>query len=62
VSRDASKEVKVARVLEKKILQLHPSLAAEIPADDCNTPEKNLLNDKFRLINVMFQMSCLMKL
>jgi hypothetical protein len=41
VSRDASKEVKVARVLEKKILQLHPSLAAEIPADDCNTPEKN---------------------
>ncbi len=41
-------------MLDKKILQLYPSLAAEIPADDCNTPDKFLLNDKFCLINVVF--------
>jgi hypothetical protein len=43
-----------APVLEEKILQLYPSLATEIPTDDCNTPDKFLLNDKFCLINVAF--------
>jgi hypothetical protein len=40
-------------VLEKN-LQLYPSLAAEVPADDCNTTDKFLQNDKFPLINVVF--------
>jgi len=53
-SRDASKEVIVARVLEKKILQLYPSWAAEIPEIDDNASDKFLLNDKFCLINVVF--------
>ncbi len=30
VSRDASKEVIIARLVEKKILQLHPSLATSL--------------------------------
>jgi hypothetical protein len=41
-------------MLEKKILQLGQSLAAEIPAVDCSTPDNISLNDKFRLINVIF--------
>jgi hypothetical protein len=52
VSRDASKEVIVARLLEKRILQLHPSSATLFPEEV--TPSKFTINDKFRLINVIF--------
>jgi hypothetical protein len=41
-------------VVGEKNLTAVPSLAAEIPADDCNTPDKFLVNDKFHLINVFF--------
>jgi hypothetical protein len=40
--------------LEKKVLQLYPSLAAEILANGCNTPNKFLLDGKFFLINGAF--------
>ncbi len=52
-SHGASKEAIVACALEEKKRQ-YPSLAAEIPAVDCSTPDKISLNDKFRLINVVF--------
>ncbi len=52
VSRDASKEVIVACLLEKRILQLHPSSAPLFPEEV--TPSKFTINDKFRLINVIF--------
>jgi hypothetical protein len=52
VSHDASKEVIVARLLEKKNLQLHPSLATSLPVEV--TASKFTINDKFCLINVIF--------
>ena len=55
VSHDASKEVIIARLVEKKILQLHPSLATSLPnMQEGEAARKFMLNDKFRLINVIF--------
>jgi hypothetical protein len=55
VSRDASKEVIIARLVEKKNLQLHPSLANSLSNMQEEEPaRKFMLNDKFRLINVIF--------
>jgi len=54
-SRDAPKEIIVARLLEKKMLQLHPSLAAtEVQPEASVATNKITINDKFRLINVVF--------
>jgi len=44
----------VARLLEKKIVQLFPSLGSEIPADATTATNKNSLNDKFHLTDVIF--------
>jgi hypothetical protein len=52
-SHDAPKEVIVAQLLEKKIVQLFPSLEFEIPADTTTTTNKISLNDKFHLINII---------
>jgi hypothetical protein len=55
VSHDASKEIIVARELEKRILQLYPSLAAASPySEETETACKFMLNDQFCLINVIF--------
>jgi hypothetical protein len=55
VSHDASKEVIIARLAEKKILQLHPSLATSLPnMQEGEAARKSMLNDKVRLINVIF--------
>ncbi len=59
VSHDASKEVNVAHFLEKRILQLYPSLATSLPVEEVLTASKLTMNDKFHLINVCFQSSCL---
>ena len=52
--RDAPKEVIVSKLLEKKLMQLHPCLTAQLTDDGSSTDSKSLLNDKFRLINVIF--------
>ncbi len=57
-SRDAPKEVIVARLLKKKNLELYPSLAAtQQQVEDERATNKITANDKFRLINVIFQES-----
>ncbi len=53
VRHDASKEVIVACLLEKRILQ-HPSLATSLPAEEVVTTSKLTINDKFHLINEIF--------
>jgi hypothetical protein len=54
-SCDAPEEAIVARLLEKKLVQLFPSLEAVIPADATTTaPHKISLSDKFRSINLIF--------
>ncbi len=55
-SRDAPKEAIIARLLEKKIVQLFPSLAAGIPANvtTATVSHEISLNDKFCLINMIF--------
>ncbi len=54
-SCDAPKEIIVARLLEKKMLQLHPSLAAtEVQPEAAIASNKITINDKFCLINVIF--------
>ncbi len=55
-SLDASKEVIVARLFKKKIVQLYPSLVPgpELPDDGNTTTNKFLLNDTFRLIIFFF--------
>jgi hypothetical protein len=46
-SRDAPKEVIVARLLEKKMLQLHPSLAATQEQNEAvSVSNKITINDK----------------
>jgi hypothetical protein len=40
--------------LEKKIVELYPSLVPELPDDGNTTANKFLLNDKYRFINVIF--------
>jgi hypothetical protein len=51
-SRDAPKEVIVARLLEKKMLALCPSL--EVAQEVIATPSRVTVHDKFRLINIIF--------
>jgi hypothetical protein len=45
VSHDASKEVIVAHFLEKRIPQLHPSLATSLPVEEVVTASKFMMND-----------------
>ncbi len=54
-SCDALKEVIVTHLLEKKLLQLHPSLAAtQEQSETVSVSNKITINDKFRFINVIF--------
>jgi hypothetical protein len=54
-SRDAPKEVIVARLLKKKILELYPSLGAtQQQVEDERAANKITGNGKFHLINVIF--------
>jgi hypothetical protein len=59
-SRDASKELIIACLLEKKIFQQYAP-GDRTPSSTSETlphPAKFGLNDKFHLINVFFQMIC----
>jgi hypothetical protein len=51
-SHDLPKEVIVARILEKKMRALCPSL--EVPQDEVVTVSRVTIHDKFCLINIIF--------
>jgi hypothetical protein len=52
-SCDAPKELIVSRLLEKRIFAMYPTLAAEAGNDESHASRIGI-NDKFRLINVIF--------
>jgi hypothetical protein len=52
-SRDAPKELIVSHLLEKRIFAMYPTLAAEAGNDESHASRIGI-NDKFRLINVIF--------